>query len=120
MIVSRTLVKKETSKTGLFAGGRRTAYDYRIEIDNNAGKAIRLELWDRHPVSRTDQIQIDLVDVAPPLAADADYVEEEKPQGLLKWDLNVPATAKDEAAMVITFGVRVNRGKGIEMTPLPD
>ena len=118
--VSRTLVKKETSKTGLFAGGRRTSYDYRIEIDNNAGKAITLELWDRYPVSRTDQIQIDLVDVTPPLAADADYVDEEKPQGLLKWNLNVPATAKDAAAMVITYGVRVNRGKGIEMTPLPD
>lgn len=118
--VSRTLVKKETSKTGLFAGGRKTSYDYRIEIDNNAGKAITLELWDRYPISRTDQIQIDLVDVRPPLAADAEYMEEEKPQGLLKWNLNVPATAKDAAAMIITFGVRVNRGKGIEMTPLPD
>jgi len=117
---SRMLVKKETSKTGLFAGGRKTSYDYRIEIDNNAGKTITLELWDRYPISRTDQIQIDLVDVQPPLAADAEYMEEQKPQGLLKWNLNVPATANDAAAMVITYGVRINRGKGVEMTPLPD
>jgi uncharacterized protein (TIGR02231 family) len=118
--VTRTLVKKETSKTGLFAGGRRTSYDYRLEIDNNAGKAITLELWDRHPVSRTDQIRIELVDVQPPLATDADYIEEQKPQGLMKWDLTVPATAKDASAMVVTYGVDINRGKGVEMTRLPE
>jgi len=117
---NRVLIKKETSKTGLFAGGRKTSYDYRIEIDNNAGKAITLELWDRYPISRTDQIQIDLVDVKPPLAADAEYMEEHRPLGLLKWSLNMPATAKDAAAMVITYGVRVNHGKNVQMTPLPD
>ncbi|MDY7109699.1 MAG: mucoidy inhibitor MuiA family protein, partial [Planctomycetota bacterium] len=100
--VTRTLVKKETSKTGLFAGGRRTSYDYRLEIENNAGKAITLELWDRHPVSRTDQIRIELVDVTPSLATDAQYLEEERPRGLMKWLLKVPATAKDAAAMVVT------------------
>lgn len=118
--VARQLVAKKTESTGLLGGGRRTSYDYRISIDNGTGRDITLELWDRYPVSRSSEIQIDLVDLAAPLASDAKYVEEEKPQGLLKWLLAVPASATGSKASVITYGVRVNRAKDVETTPLPE
>ncbi len=117
---TRQLVAKQTSRKGVFRGGRETSYDYRLEIDNGASKPITVELWDRYPISRTDQVKIELVDVSRPLATDAEYVEEHKPQGLLKWVLNVPAAASGKSAFVVTYGVQINRPKDLAITPLPE
>jgi uncharacterized protein (TIGR02231 family) len=117
---TRQLVAKRTENTGLLGGGRRTAYDYRLAIDNGTNKAITIELWDRHPVSRNEQIQIEAVDISHPLANDAKYLAEEKPQGLLKWLLTLPANSSGKNALVITYGVRINRAKDVETTPLPE
>ena len=117
---SRLLVEKKTTKTGLLGGGLKTEYDYRITIDNGTGKALMLELWDRYPVSRSDQITVELAGLSHPLDTDATYVEERKPQGLLKWVLSIPSTATGNSAVAVTWGVRINRAKNVEMTPLPD
>ncbi len=117
---TRQIISEKTSKTGLLGGGLKTSFDYRLEIDNGAGKGITLELWDRQPIARNNQITIDLVDLSHALATDVEYVEELKPQGLLKWRLAVPTTAQGAAALVVEFGVRINRAKNIDLTGLPD
>jgi len=116
----RLLVEKNTSRTGLLSGGRQSSYNYRITIDNGTGKAIKLELHDRIPTSRTDQIQIDIVKPSHPLATDPKYVAEDQPRGLLKWLLNVPAGSTGTKAVQVTYGVEINRSKDVEMTPLPE
>ncbi len=118
--VKRQLLSKKTTKTGLFGGGVKTSYDYRIEIDNDSGHALDLELWDRIPVSRSDQIEIDLVQVSRPLSTDPEYLETERPQGLLRWDFNIPTVSQGANAFAVTYGVRINRAKDTEMTPLPE
>ena len=117
---TRQLLAKKTSKTGLLGGGLKTSYDYRLEIVNGAGKGITLELWDRYPVSRSDQITVDLVDLSHRLAADAEYLEEQKPLGLLKWDLAIPAATASNSVFVVEYGVRINRAKTISVSGLPD
>lgn len=116
----RLLVEKNTERTGLFSGGRKTQYSYRISIDNGTGKAIKLELWDRVPASRSDQIQVDVTNLSVALATDAKYVNEDRPRGLLKWLLSVPASATGANAARITYGVEINRAKDVTMTPLPE
>ncbi|MCH7572424.1 MAG: mucoidy inhibitor MuiA family protein [Planctomycetes bacterium] len=117
---TRQLITKKTTKTGLLGGGLKTSYDYRIEIENGAGKGITLELWDRYPISRSDQITVDLVGLSHPLAADAEYLEEQKPLGLLKWDLAIPPANGNNAAFIVEFGVRINRAKNVPISGLPD
>jgi uncharacterized protein (TIGR02231 family) len=117
---TRQLLSKKTDNTGLLGGGRRTSYDYRIAIDNGTGRPITLELRDRIPVSRSDQIQIELSDLSEPLATDAYFTTEERPMGILKWWLNIPAIARGASPYVVTYNVRVNRSKDVEMTPLPE
>jgi uncharacterized protein (TIGR02231 family) len=116
----RQLVTKKTSKTGLFGGGVRTAYDYRVTIDNGTGKNLDLELWDRIPVSRNEKIKIETADLSTPLATDAEYVEQLKPQGMLKWSLSIPAAAGGKAAEVITYSLRVDHAVDVEPTALPE
>jgi uncharacterized protein (TIGR02231 family) len=119
--VARILLSKSTSKTGLLAGGRETSYEYQIDIDNGAGKVINMELWDRYPISRSDEIEIELVDLNVPLATDSDFINEHEPLGLMKWTLmGIPATAYGPNAMIINYGLTVNRAKDVVMTPLPE
>jgi uncharacterized protein (TIGR02231 family) len=117
---ARRLVTKKTENTGLLSGGRRTTYDYRIAVDNGTGKPIVVELWDRYPVSRSSEIQITMPHISDPLSSDAYYVAEERPQGLLKWILNVPANAAGQSAYLVTYGVEINRAKDLQITPLPE
>ena len=117
---TRQLIAMKTTKTGLLGGGLKTSYDYRIEIENGAGKGITLELWDRYPISRSDQITVDLVELSHPLAADAEYIEEQKPLGLLKWDLAIPPLSGNNTAFRVDFGVRINRAKNVSISGLPD
>jgi uncharacterized protein (TIGR02231 family) len=117
---SRQLVSKRTSSTGLFGGGLRTSYEFRIEINNGAGKDIKLELWDRIPVSRTDKVEISLLNLSHALAKDKEYLDEQRPTGLLKWMLGVGAQATNASPFVVTYNMDVNRGKDVNMTPLPE
>lgn len=118
--VRRQLLSKNTENTGLLSGGRRTIYDFRVTIDNGSGRDIILELWDRVPVSRNEEIQIELVDPSPGLAEDQHYLAEQRPLGLLKWWLAVPASSRERNALAVSWRVRINRAKDIEMTPLPE
>lgn len=120
VVARRELVEKKTAKTGLLGGGRKTTYDWRITIDNASGKTIQLELWDRIPVSRTDQIVVDFVKPSHALVTDADYVEDDRPRGLLKWMLAIPAESRGAAPFVVSYGLRISRAKDVQMTPLPD
>ena len=55
-----------------------------------------------------------------PLATDKEYVEELKPQGLLKWILNIPADSRGANAYAAVYQVHINRAKDVEITPLPE
>jgi len=117
---TRILLEKETASTGLFASGKQTMYDYRITISNGHDEAIELQVWDRYPVSRNEEIEVILDNVSTPLSTNPIYVESSLPLGLLRWDLNIPADMTGDNLFVLTWQVEIARGKDIEMTPLPE
>ncbi|MBC7792516.1 MAG: DUF4139 domain-containing protein, partial [Clostridia bacterium] len=116
----KQLLVKSSESTGLLSGGRRTSSSYRITIDNSSGRDLTLELWDRIPVSRSEDIQIQMIDLTTKLATDAHYATEQQPQGLLKWWLNISATARGLQSFTIDYTVRIDRAKDVIMTPLPE
>jgi uncharacterized protein (TIGR02231 family) len=117
---TRILLEKETASTGLFASGKQTMYDYRITISNGHDESIELQVWDRYPVSRNEEIEVMLDNVSTPLSTNPTYVESSLPLGLLRWDLNIPADMTGDNLFVLTWQVEIARGKDIEMTPLPE
>ncbi len=117
---TRVLLGKTTSSTGLFASGKQTMYEYRINISNGHDKPIELHVWDRYPVSRNEDIEVILDNLSVPLSTDSKYVEFKKPQGLLRWDLTIPANTTGDSSYVLNWEVEIARGKDIKMTPLPE
>lgn len=117
---TRSLVEKNTASTGLFASAKQTAYNYQIAISNGHDKPIDLRVWDRIAISQDESIEILLEKLSQPLSTDANYLKQERPRGLLRWDLSIDANMTGEQTYTLDWRVEVARGKDIEMTPLPE
>lgn len=115
----RQLAAKTTGSAGLFGGSQSTTWNYRVTIDNSTGKPATVELFDRRPVSRNEKIVAAVSNLSLPLSTNKAYVENQQPQGILRWDLTVPATARGDQAMPITWTVEVTRPNNVQTTPLP-
>ncbi len=115
----RELIKKEDRQSGLFGGGLDTVSDYRVTISNGTGRSIDMELFDRRPISRSDKIEVNLSASNLLLSRDVDYIATQFPQGILRWDLSIPATPSGSEGTVVSWTVVVSRSKDIEITPLP-
>lgn len=116
----REVVSKVTGASGLFGGSAITTWVDRITVDNGTGRDIRLEVYDRRPVSRDRRIEVRTSAVTPALSADKAYVERQLPQGILRWDLAVPASARGPKAATVGWTVELVRPGDLAITPVPD
>lgn len=116
----RTLVSKNTSESGVFSKSRETVWNYRIVIDNGSGRDIDLELWDRRPVSQDEKITVTVDGLSRPLSTDAEFVRDQLPQGIMRWDLRVPATSTGINATAITWTTKISAARDLKITPVPD
>jgi uncharacterized protein (TIGR02231 family) len=117
---TRTLLEKKTSSTGLFGSSKETLYDYRVTVSNGHNTPLDIHLWDRIPVSRNEEIAVELKNESIPLSNNGAYLSADFPRGLLRWDLTVPANSTGDASFTLTWQVDIGRGKDVEMTPLPE
>lgn len=115
----REVIAKTTGSAGFFGSNELTTWKYRVTIDNGTGKDATLELFDRQPVSRADKVEVKLENLSVPLSTDAPYVEGPKTQGILRWDLTVPANARNTNALPVTWSVLVSRPNNLPISPLP-
>ncbi|MCH2154026.1 MAG: mucoidy inhibitor MuiA family protein [Phycisphaerales bacterium] len=120
MKATRTMLTKNTGETGVFGGWLTTRYQFVLKIDNGSGRAADVELWDRRPISRSEEIEVSVEDLSQPLSTNARYVKNDYPRGLMRWDLSVPAGRTGDDAMTITYDLKIERKEGVQMTPLPD
>ena len=120
IVATRTLIEKTTSSTGLFGSSKETLYDYRLTISNGHDTALDVHVWDRIPVSRNVDIEVELKNQSAHLSTNVKYLQTDFPRGLLRWDLSIPANSTGEASFILTWQVDVARGKDVEMTPLPE
>ncbi len=118
--VTRTLVSREDRASGLFGGGLDSVSEYRTNVVNGTGRSITLELLDFRPVSRSGKVEVAIPSTSVPLSSDPVFVASERPRGILRWDLSVPATPTGGDGLTVSWTVIVSRSKDIEITPLPE
>jgi uncharacterized protein (TIGR02231 family) len=116
----REVVSRSTGSSGLFGGSTVTSWSNRITVDNGTGRDVRIEIYDRRPVSRNEKIEAKVASVVPPPSTDKAYVEQRMPQGILRWDLVLPAAARGPKAATIAWTVEVTRPADLTITPVPD
>lgn len=116
----REVASRSTGTSGLFGGSTVTTWSDRITVDNGTGRDVRIELYDRRPVSRNERIEAKLASVVPVLSTDKAYVEQRLPQGILRWDLTLPASARGPKSATIAWTVEVTHPADLPITPVPD
>jgi uncharacterized protein (TIGR02231 family) len=101
----RELVDKTDSVQG---GNRETRFEYRLVVENFGNQPTPVRVIDRLPHSEdTDDIRVALGDTSDPVSADKLYLREERPMGLLRWDVDAAANAAGEEARLITYNYTV-------------
>lgn len=116
----REVLSKVLGTAGLFGGSSAVTWKYRVTLDNGTGRELDVELIDRRPSSRDAKIEVKVADLSAPLSKDAAYAEGPQKSGILRWDLKVPAAARGDAAMPVTWSVQATYPKDVQVTPLPD
>lgn len=116
--------RQRAEKTEVVQGGNRLLnYTYRLAVENFSAAPAEVRLMDRLPASRegvkeTD-LRITLEPSAEALSADPEYLRTGRKQGILRWDVKVPAAATGEKSYVLEYKFKVEYDKQMGITGLP-
>jgi hypothetical protein len=96
------ITRQQTDKTKTVQGGNQVLkFDYRLSVSSYKSEPVKLQLWDRLPHGETEAVNVTLVSTSKDLSTDPDFVQDDKPKNLLRWDLTVePATPAAKAINV--------------------
>ena len=105
----RELINRTESTQG---GNRETRFEYRLVVENFGNEPASVRVVDRLPHAEEGaDIRVSLGKTSDELSEDPLYLREERPMGILRWDVEVPADAAGETARLITYdyGVEYDR-----------
>jgi hypothetical protein len=89
---------------GVQGGNRETRFEYRLVVENFTGEVTPVRVLDRLPHAENgEDIRVSLGKTSDPISEDKLYQREERPMGLLRWDIEVPAKAAGEEARLIEY-----------------
>lgn len=108
----RALVSKETREEGVFSKQSVETSKWRIDLVSSAAGATRVEVSDRVPVSRNEQIKVELKDLSVALSTNAKYLKDDRPSGILQWSVDMPGVGGDgkPRERSITWTTQVSHG----------
>ncbi|HZL34414.1 MAG TPA: DUF4139 domain-containing protein [Tepidisphaeraceae bacterium] len=110
--VDRQLVSKSHSIQG---GNQVQAYDYRIRVSSFKDVAVALQVCDRLPHPETEAVAVELIKTSPELSSDPDYLRNDRPRNLLRWDLNVKPNTSGANATIITYQFKLQYAKDVSI-----
>ncbi len=109
----RELAEKTENVQG---GNREVQFTYRLVIENYKEDAAPLRLIDRIPVAdRSADIRVSLGDTTDSLSDDKLYARQERPSGILRWDIDAPAGATGEDAKLVEYTYTVEYDRNFQL-----
>ena len=83
-------------------------FKYRLIVENYKGQATPIRIIDRIPVAGgTSDIRVTMGESSDELSKDKLYVRSERPSGILRWDIETPASATGEDARLVEYAYTV-------------
>ena len=84
-------------------GSRIQTYRYRLTLENLKNAAAAVRVLDRIPASKTEDLTVSLEKTSLALSSDSLYVRDLKGNGILRWDLDLPAGSAGAQARQIEY-----------------
>ena len=110
---TRVLLDKTRATQG---GNQVITFKYRISIVSYKKEPVPVQSWDRMPHAEAAMtIGITLANPKQELSSDPLYVRDEKPKGLLRWDLTVQPNQNGEKALMIEYEYKMELDKNVNI-----
>ncbi|MBN1421710.1 MAG: mucoidy inhibitor MuiA family protein [Planctomycetes bacterium] len=109
----------EEKKTDIRGGNQVVRYTYRFRLQNFMSEAVEVRVWDRLPQAPDQQVTVTLLELKPGLSEDPLYVAQDRPRGLLRWDIEVPALASGAKAHAFSYGFQLEYDRNLTIGELP-
>jgi hypothetical protein len=111
--IQRQMIDQTRSTQG---GNQVLKYEYRLLVNSFKNQPVQLQVWDRLPKGETESVNVTLVKSSPELCKDGLYLRENRPNNLLRWDVDVPANCNGEKALPITYEFRMELDRQMAIT----
>jgi len=98
--VQRQMMDKSKTMQG---GNQSLKFDYRILVSSYKQERVKIQVWDRLPHADNEAVGVTLLKSAPEVSKDALYVREQRPNNLLRWDIDIDPNMTGEKALAINY-----------------
>lgn len=98
--VNRQMMDKARSQQG---GNQILKYEYRILLSSYKSEKVKLQVWDRLPHAENETLGVTLIKSTPELCKDPLYVREDRPNNLLRWDVDIDPDMNGEKALTLQY-----------------
>jgi hypothetical protein len=112
----RKLVKREERIQG---GNRVVTFLYAMTMENFGDKAAKLRLLDRLPKVEENDIKVTLVKSDEEVSKDENYQMNDRKDGILRWDVEVPAQAIGPKRKVLNYTMQIEYDKQLSIEGMP-
>ncbi len=112
--VSRDVIEKKDEVKG---GNRVVTYKYRLTIANYKTTDVTVRLFERIPAAPRADIRINLLDTSSEISKDRLYLRDQRPKGVLRWDVSVPKGATGADTKEVTYSYSMEYDKQMEVGP---
>jgi len=112
----REFISKDERVQG---GNKEITFKYRLVLDNYKDKPAVVRAFDRVPYGDSS-IRLTLDDATgKALSTDKEYERAFKPQGILRWDVEVPAKSAAETAHIVEYGFKLEFDRSLDLSAMP-
>jgi uncharacterized protein (TIGR02231 family) len=109
----RELAHKTESVQG---GNREMTFRYRIVLENYKPQPVTVRVLDRLPYSdRETDVRVTLSHVSDPLSENPLYLRLDRGKGILRWDVDVPASAAGSTARLVEYEYKVEFDRSMHL-----
>ncbi|MCQ3951536.1 MAG: hypothetical protein DPW14_17170 [Planctomycetes bacterium] len=86
-------------------------YKYRLTVANYKSAEVVVRLMERIPAAPRADIRINLAETSEELSKDRLYLRDQRPKGVLRWDVKVPkgATGADTREVTYTYTMEYDK-----------
>jgi hypothetical protein len=112
----RQLVKKDERIQG---GNRAVDFIYELKLENFGNEAVTVRLLDRLPTVGENDIKVTLLRSDEKVSEDEAYQMKDRKDGILRWDVEVPAEAVGPKAKVLKYTMQLEYDKQLSIVGIP-
>ncbi|QDU23157.1 mucoidy inhibitor MuiA family protein [Urbifossiella limnaea] len=111
--VTRTLTEKNRTTQG---GNQVLTFKYQVSLSSYKREPVPVQVWDRVPSAESAMtIAVTVNNPTPALSTEAAYLREDRPKGLLRWDVSLRPDQNGEKALPIGYEFKMELDRNVNI-----